>query len=59
MGVRLPQAMSLGSQTLPGCLALLPSLPPQVEVTRNVEGQEEHIRVLKAGDHFGELSLIR
>ncbi|KAJ6661205.1 hypothetical protein lerEdw1_015342 [Lerista edwardsae] len=31
----------------------------QVEVTRNVEGQEEHIRVLKAGDHFGELSLIR
>ncbi|XP_042302153.1 cGMP-dependent protein kinase 2-like isoform X2 [Sceloporus undulatus] len=31
----------------------------QVEVTRNVEGQEEHIRVLKAGDHFGELALIR
>ncbi|XP_062981579.1 cGMP-dependent protein kinase 2-like [Elgaria multicarinata webbii] len=31
----------------------------QVEVTRNVEGQEEHIRVLKTGDHFGELALIR
>ncbi|KAL7987136.1 hypothetical protein Chor_006055 [Crotalus horridus] len=31
----------------------------EVEVTRNVDGQEEHIRVLKAGDHFGELSLIR
>ncbi|KAG8122940.1 hypothetical protein E2320_018281, partial [Naja naja] len=30
-----------------------------VDVTRNVDGQEEHIRVLKAGDHFGELSLIR
>ncbi|XP_061481930.1 cGMP-dependent protein kinase 1-like isoform X2 [Rhineura floridana] len=34
-------------------------LSGQVEVTRSVEGQEEHIRVLKAGDHFGELSLIR
>ncbi|XP_015743271.2 cGMP-dependent protein kinase 2-like [Python bivittatus] len=34
-------------------------LTGEVEVTRNVDGQEEHIRVLKAGDHFGELSLIR
>ncbi|XP_077782812.1 cGMP-dependent protein kinase 1-like isoform X1 [Podarcis muralis] len=34
-------------------------LSGQVEVTRSVEGKEEHIRVLKAGDHFGELSLIR
>ncbi|XP_077186469.1 cGMP-dependent protein kinase 2-like [Paroedura picta] len=34
-------------------------LSGQVEVTMNVEGREEHIRVLKAGDHFGELALIR
>uniref|UniRef100_A0A8C6X2C5 cGMP-dependent protein kinase n=1 Tax=Naja naja TaxID=35670 RepID=A0A8C6X2C5_NAJNA len=34
-------------------------LTGEVDVTRNVDGQEEHIRVLKAGDHFGELSLIR
>ncbi|XP_053106783.1 cGMP-dependent protein kinase 1-like isoform X2 [Hemicordylus capensis] len=34
-------------------------LSGQVEVTRTVAGQEEHIRVLKAGDHFGELALIR
>ncbi|XP_070591068.1 cGMP-dependent protein kinase 2-like isoform X2 [Erythrolamprus reginae] len=34
-------------------------LTGEVEVTRNVDGQEEHIRVLKAGDHFGELSLLR
>ncbi|XP_067326618.1 cGMP-dependent protein kinase 1-like [Anolis sagrei] len=31
----------------------------QVDVTMNVEGQEKHIRILKGGDHFGELSLIR
>nr|XP_056708801.1 cGMP-dependent protein kinase 2-like [Euleptes europaea] len=34
-------------------------LSGKVEVTMNVEGQEEHIRVLKGGDHFGELALIR
>ncbi|XP_020663994.1 cGMP-dependent protein kinase 1 [Pogona vitticeps] len=34
-------------------------LSGQVEVTRNVDGQEEFIRVLKGGDHFGELALIR
>ncbi|KAF7235867.1 cGMP-dependent protein kinase 1 [Varanus komodoensis] len=34
-------------------------LSGQVEVTRDVEGREEHIRVMKAGEHFGELALIR
>ncbi|XP_060106997.1 cGMP-dependent protein kinase 2-like isoform X1 [Heteronotia binoei] len=34
-------------------------LSGQVEVTMNVEGREEHIRVMKAGAHFGELALIR
>ncbi|KAJ7341420.1 hypothetical protein JRQ81_005495 [Phrynocephalus forsythii] len=34
-------------------------LSGQVEVTRNVDGHEEFIRVLKGGDHFGELALIR
>ncbi|XP_075770619.1 LOW QUALITY PROTEIN: cGMP-dependent protein kinase 1-like [Pelodiscus sinensis] len=31
----------------------------EVRVSRSVKGQEEPIRVLRAGDHFGELSLLR